>query len=534
MKYAAFMLVCSFLVLMPDANAQNVGIGTTGPSSKLHVVGNFLVNVPYTSTNTPPTPSQTKTMVNNVTLYLFPSDSTGRIYDPGGPTGDYISNLNAYVYVYGGSNIGYEVKLEEIALNTGDSLIIKENNSTNDILLAVGNGYTTPGTWVFNTNGLFIIFKSNGDGNNASGFNLLLRRLYDNASSLPLLSGIVGTTMFFDVKTGSLRSGTVTNTTRGLNSVGLGTEIEASGDWSFATGTFTDASGFGSTALGFNTTASGYNATSFGESTTASGENSTSFGVNTIANGQTSTSFGGNTIASGSFSTAFGRYTTAGSIYSTAMGFKNEALADYSTVIGTRMKVGTAAYGALGIGDLELSEAPGDITNVLFPNEFVARFRGGYYFMTTSNAPGGSQSNRLGVQCGAGQNSWSAISDIRRKENFMEVDGEAFLQKIATMPQYTWNYKGQSAATFRHYGPMAQDINAAFGKDALGAIGCDTLINQQDLLGIQFIAIQALEKRTTELQAQVDSLMILLHESDQQNASIVTGIKGKQVRPKVK
>ncbi|MDQ3017517.1 MAG: hypothetical protein M3R25_12450, partial [Bacteroidota bacterium] len=119
------------------------------------------------------------------------------------------------------------------------------------------------------------------------------------------------------------------------------------------------------------------------------------------------------------------------------MGFQNEALADYSTAIGTKMIVGTGAYGALAIGDLELSQAPGDITNVLFPNEFVARFRGGYYFMTTSNAPGGSQSNRLGVQCGAGQNSWSAISDKRRKENFLEVDGEAFLQKIATMPQYT-------------------------------------------------------------------------------------------------
>ena len=47
---------------------------------------------------------------------------------------------------------------------------------------------------------------------------------------------------------------------------------------------------------------------------------------------------------------------------------------------------------------------------------------------------------------------------------------------------------------------MAQDFYKAFGKDGLGTIGCDTLINQQDFLGVSFIAIQALEKRTQKIE----------------------------------
>ena len=47
---------------------------------------------------------------------------------------------------------------------------------------------------------------------------------------------------------------------------------------------------------------------------------------------------------------------------------------------------------------------------------------------------------------------------------------------------------------------MAQDFYAAFGKDSLGYIGCDTLINQQDFLGVNLIAIQALEKRTQKIE----------------------------------
>ncbi|MEO8110522.1 MAG: hypothetical protein ABI594_10835, partial [Ginsengibacter sp.] len=78
----------------------------------------------------------------------------------------------------------------------------------------------------------------------------------------------------------------------------------------------------------------------------------------------------------------------------------------------------------------------------------------------------------------------------------------------------TWNYKGQDSKTFRHYGPMAQDFHNAFGHDALGNIGCDTLINQQDFLGVSFIAIQALEKRTEKIEGQQKQISLLLKQNE--------------------
>jgi hypothetical protein len=47
---------------------------------------------------------------------------------------------------------------------------------------------------------------------------------------------------------------------------------------------------------------------------------------------------------------------------------------------------------------------------------------------------------------------------------------------------------------------MAQDFYQAFGKDDLGEIGCDTMINQQDFLGVNLIAIQALEKKNVPIE----------------------------------
>jgi hypothetical protein len=83
----------------------------------------------------------------------------------------------------------------------------------------------------------------------------------------------------------------------------------------------------------------------------------------------------------------------------------------------------------------------------------------------------------------------------------------------------SWNYKGQDPKTLRHYGPMAQDFFAAFGKDEYGTIGTDTTINQADFDGINLIAIQALAKRTEQLEKQNNELLVELAEIKAQLAT---------------
>ena len=101
-----------------------------------------------------------------------------------------------------------------------------------------------------------------------------------------------------------------------------------------------------------------------------------------------------------------------------------------------------------------------------------------------------------------GQVAFTFTSDKNRKENFQSVNGESVLWKIRDFDIPSWNYIGQDAKQFRHYGPMAQDFFAAFGDDGQGTIGTPTTLNSGDMSGILMIAVQALEKRTTELQAE--------------------------------
>ena len=81
-------------------------------------------------------------------------------------------------------------------------------------------------------------------------------------------------------------------------------------------------------------------------------------------------------------------------------------------------------------------------------------------------------------------------------------DAEAILKKVAGIPVTSWNYIGHDPKQFRHYGPMGQDFFAAFGQDGVGQIGSETTINSSDLSGVLMLAVDALEKRTTDLQAE--------------------------------
>jgi hypothetical protein len=96
-----------------------------------------------------------------------------------------------------------------------------------------------------------------------------------------------------------------------------------------------------------------------------------------------------------------------------------------------------------------------------------------------------------------------------KNQNFQPVDGEKVLGKIRGFELSNWNFIGHDPKKFRHYGPMAQDLFAAFGHDGVGEIGSETTINSGDLAGILMIAVQALEKRTAELKQKEARIALL-------------------------
>lgn len=241
---------------------------------------------------------------------------------------------------------------------------------------------------------------------------------------------------------------------------------------SIAMGWDAEASGQNSTAIGINTKASGHFSTAIGHVAEASGNNSAAFGYGAKATDVSSTAIGCGAEASGVGSMAIGYFTKAGGRASTAIG----------------CYVSTAGDGSLIIGDYSTTTTLSKSEE----NRFYARFANGYYFYTDANAS-------MGVRLPGGANSWSSLSDSTKKENFKAVDGEAMLKKISDFRLVSWNYKGQDPHKFRHYGPMAQNFYAAFGNDGIGTIGNDTTIASADFDGINFIAIQALEKRTDDL-----------------------------------
>ena len=536
-------MLCTVVVNM-NIKAQTI---TEMPNS-FKVTGNFLATMPTIGPVAAPTAAQTKTMVNASTVYLNDMDSTGRIYDPGGPSGNYLSNLTASATImsfYSSTSQGIELTIESISLGTGDSLIIADGtNGSAKRLLAVGNGYTTTGKWILNSNDAYITFKSNADGNNGSGFSLLFRRLFNDISQLPAVPGFSGRSLFFDAKTGSLRSGLISNgavighysVATGMNTVAsgdaataMGGSTKASGEYALATGGYTTASGVVSTAMGAFSTASGDYSTALGSGSTASGDYSTAIGQSTSAIGGSSTAMGSNTSASGVASTAMGYNNYAAGNYSTAMGAENYAVGEYSTAMGFHtLAVGnnTTAIGsyvstngktgAIAIGDNSTTTVMYSATS----NSFRARFASGYRFYTSSD---------LTTNCllAGGDNAWSTTSDRRTKENLAETEGEDFLKKIAGMQLTSWNYKSQNAKV-RHYGPMAQDFFAAFGKDKYGTIGTDTTINSADFDGINLIAIQALEKRTTQMKnEEQESVKALQKQIEEMRALLLQ--QGKEI-----
>jgi hypothetical protein len=306
----------------------------------------------------------------------------------------------------------------------------------------------------------------------------------------------------------------------GESSSAMGIGCEANGNGSVALGWYAKANGDASAAL-CNSTANGYNcfaaanayvdnAASYGVAlgfgSNSMGALSSAMGYYSSAYGIRSVAIGNNSISQGNNSTTIGNYSTATGTSSVAIGNDVVASGENSVAIGSKISTGSR-LGAFALGDKSTSTTTTNDAN----NQMMMRFAGGYKLY--SNA-----ATTVGVQVVAGGNSWSTISDVRKKENFVPVNGEEFLNKIAKFNLTSWNYKGQNPKEYRHYGPMAQDFYAAFGKDNYGTVGNDTTISQADMEGVSFVAIQALEKRTRDQQQQIEALLNEVRELKEANS----------------
>lgn len=481
MKKVISISIAIFLVY--NLTAQNVGIGTTTPQARLHVTDSSVLFTGNLS-SLPPVPGNPPASGTGTRLMWYTDKAAFRV---GRSFGNNWNKDSIGNYSFAS---GYSTR----AKGLGSTAMGYFSIATGTISTALGN--------FVNANGNYSVAMGNstyaiGDYSTTSG---------NNSTATGLASVALGFNTFASGDY-SIASGD-NSIALGNHSVSMGKLGYTIGESSVALGYKNFAIGLRSVAMGDSCVASGNNSTAIGIKVIASGYLSTAFGANTTSSGLASTAMGSNTTASGGAATAMGRGTEASGFQSVAMGLSTTASGNNTTAIGSYVSTNNLE-GSLIIGDASTTT----ILNIVTANSFRARFDGGYRFFTSSAAI-------VAESCllQAGSNAWSTASDARLKEKFQQSDGEDFLKKIATMNLGSWNYISQNPLKQRHYGPMAQDFYAAFGKDEFGTVGNDTTINSADFDGVNLIAIQALEKRTKKIEllekenAELNKIMLQLRK----------------------
>ncbi len=493
----------------------NVGIGTLDPLTKLHVSGNLLVSEPLFSNTNP----RDRTLINAQTLKISSFDSSDRLFDPGGPAGNYDNNISAKAFfVSNPDSRGFQVIIDSINLGSGDSLFIQSVSiNPSATFLAVGGGKQPSSTFIINSTKVAVFFKSDANGIVGSGFSIVFKKLFPQPGQSDV-SGYAGQGLSYNASKGFLRVGNPPfDETPGVGSAAFGFQTTASGLSSFASGSQSIATGdyavaFGdsSRAIGNSSLATGYHCSSFGYNSAAIGYYNSTGGASSIAlgsesstNGYSSIAMGRKCSATGDFSLAMGDGAISTGKNSTALGLDVNSFADKSIAMGRA--VTSTNTGAFIIGDASTSTTMFSSAD----NQMSMRFVGGYKLYSNT-------SHTTGVSLATGGGAWSNVSDRRLKENFRTINTEEVLLKLAAIPVTNWNYKSQPASQ-RHIGPMAQDFFAAFKLDGEGA---DTTINTMDINGVNMAAIQALEKRTAKLVADNKDLAKKNEELATNNAQL--------------
>lgn len=260
----------------------------------------------------------------------------------------------------------------------------------------------------------------------------------------------------------------------GTCSVSFGEASSALAPWSMAAG------------LGSLTNSGAQYSVAIGHSSTCNGLYTVALGRGNTANGIASTAIGYHTTTSGDYSRAFGYYCSTTGDYSTAMGYQAQANHDGSFIY------------------IDYSNVPPYIATTA-PNQFLVRAAGGFFFYSNPTMT-------TGVTLASGSGSWSTLSDSTKKENFIEIDDNDILTKIAKIHIYSWNYKSQHQS-IRHIGPTAQQFHKVFGYGEN-----DTTISTVDIDGVNLAGIKALQQKNNVLEEKLANYETLLKELEELKA----------------
>jgi hypothetical protein len=378
-------------------------------------------------------------------------------------------------------------------------------------------------------------------------------RLEADATSPNLIAGYSGNSVTSGVYGGTVggggQNGSVNSVTDNYGTV-AGGRYNRAGD---NAGVTTDAPYAAVGGGYFNTATDDYATVGGGYSNDASGNSATIAGGynNTASNSSTTVGGGSGNTASGNIATvtggagnnAVGQYSAIGG------GYNNTAGAGfYATVAGGNSNSATgwgsmipggysnAATGTTGFaaGYRAKSNHDGafvwaDFTaadiNSSGDDQFIVRANGGIWFgkattdLTATIGAGVFISTSTGAYLSTGGN-WTNASDRELKENFVPVDGQEVLARLAEMPIQTWNYKAEDPSV-RHMGPVAQDFYAAFG---LG--NNETSISTVDADGVALAAIQALYEENQALEEENAAMQQCLDDMEARLTALEAQMNG--------
>jgi hypothetical protein len=307
------------------SNATSI---VASPAANTQLAGSLLIQGDYfVATQSTPTVAQTISMVNGSGVIGTNADSINRVFDPGGPGSNYISNLQATASIplFIPSNItGVKIRFNpaDFGLAAGDTLWFGGYDfpacrTNNDRFFT--NTTTAPSEFYLNnpinSSVMYIVFKSDNSVNDR-GFDITVTKVYDTSPSVlsPISIPAMGSHLYYNPMVGAFRVGLRTSEKAGIYSAAFGAS-NASKTFGIAAGSST-SEGFAATAMG---------------ASTATGDNSVALGSsNATKQWATAT---GSSVASGLYATAVGQSNAKGD-YSFSAGALTFANGAHSAVVG--------------------------------------------------------------------------------------------------------------------------------------------------------------------------------------------------------